>query len=541
MENQQLPPDILHLQDAKRFRQAFYQLEKYRSGSDNDFLKHHAALSLGSATEYRMNVADRFHIIPPQECLHRMLQELNQGLTIDDSIAYLYWDLAVIASRYEGDNQAAKNYLDKALERDLQHPMVPALQDRIKAQAEPIAPQNTLHYQLCELLFQLIDISADETIPDKSVGFEDDTQLRSLEDYIVRGIALLSNAPKQDREPALTVFHDRWESMLDDKLITADAMDYGLEFVFRVCEFEPGSEIAERALQRLLNYLSSFSMYVSGNHSPSKNDLRKGKKIARRGLRVVENTEVTIDPDVEAEMWLALGQCSGRPADLQLADALDGYTKALVLKRKANNIPDVEKLEGLLGSMLDYAIQQVVGLKMGIGSAGNVHEEIIAAYDAAKVLADEVAQINVGDFYQSYLASISRPQEALEVLDALLNLNSVNEDIRFALRYEKAARLTEAKESPKAVEILEQLEPEIHSKPQHEQCIFWNCYSNAMRELEHLDQALEYIDKAMAVKPEKSEKELDTLDPMLHTNRAQILLQLGRAEEAEAELKLVTD
>jgi len=541
MEYQQLPPDVLRLQDAKMFRKAFYRLEEYRSHSDNDFLKHHAALSLGSATEYRMNVADRLFIVPPKMCLDHMVQELNQALSIDDGIAYLYWDLAVIASRYEGDNKAATDFLNKALERDLQHPMVSALEDRINSQAEPVQPKITLDYQLCELLFQLVDVTADETIPDKTIGFENNTELLSMEDYIVRGRSLLTNAPKDNREPALTLFFGRWENMRDDNFITADALDYGLDFVFRICEVEPHSELAERALQRLVTYLSSFSMHVSGNQKPTKDELRKAKKIAGRGLNIANNTEVVVEPNAEADLWLAFGQCSGRTTDLHLADALNGYTNALVLKRQANNIHDVEKLEDLLGEMLDYAMQQVIGLQIGVGSAGKVHEEIEAAYEAAKVLEDETAQLNVGNMYQSYLSSISRPLDALEVLESLLNLDSVDDEIRFDLLFEKSARLTEARQSAKAVEILEQLEPDINSKSKHHQCIFWNCYSNTMRELNKLDKALEYIDKAMAVKPETTVNEFDTLEPMLHNNRGQILLMMGKAEEAEAELKLVTD
>ena len=324
-------------------------------------------------------------------------------------------------------------------------------------------------------------------------------------------------------------------------VITADVLHYGLEFVFRVCELKHDSEAAKNALTRFIDFLSRFSMAVTGHAKPTTDDLSKGRRIARRGIKILDSTKTSIDPDTEADLWLALGQCSGRPQGLQLADALKGYTKALELKREAHNVLEINRLEDLLARMLDYAIQQVIGLQVGIGAAGNVYKEIEAAYRAARVLADDAAQLDVGIQYQYFLSSIARPDDALEVLESLLNLGSVDEVARFDLLYEKAARLTEARKSAKAVTILEQIEPEINSKSRHVQCVYWNCYSNAMRELNKLDKALKYIDKAIAVKPEKENNEVDQLNSMLHTNRANILLQMGRVDEAEAELKLANE
>jgi tetratricopeptide (TPR) repeat protein len=541
MQNHQLPPDVERLWNAKMYREAFYRLDHYRSESDDDFLRHQAALCLGSATEFRIYVADRLQIVPPLECLECMVAELDQAITIDDSIAYLHWNLAVIASRYEGNNNAAKEFLAQAMARDLKHPMVPVLQDRIDTQAEPVRPQDTPDYRLREILFRLVDVTADKTLPDKTFKLGDDYTHWSLEDYIDQARGLFSDAAEDALEVALTEFFSDWAGLQDDGVITADALDYGLEFVFRVCELKPDLEATKNALSRLIDFLSRFSMAVTGHAEPTADDLSKGKRIARRGIKILDSTKVAIDPDTEADLWLALGQCSGRPQGLQLADALKGYTRALELKREAHNVEDIDRLEDLLARMLDYAIQQVIGLQVGIGAAGKVYEEIEAAYQAARVLVDEASQLHVGIQYQYFLSSISRPDDALEVLESLLNLGSVDEAARFDLLYEKAARLTEARKSAKAVAILEQLEPEIDSKSRHVQCVYWNCYSNAMRELNKLDKGLKYIDKAIAVKPEKKNNEVDQLNPMLHTNRANILLQMGRADEAEAELKLAND
>nr|WP_067293704.1 hypothetical protein [Marinobacterium profundum] len=541
MENHQLPPGVEHLRNAKMYRQAFHRLDLYRAESDSELLKHHAALCLGSATEFRIYLADRLQVLPPPECLKRMVAELNQAITIDDDIAYLYWNQAVIASRYQGDNAAAKDYLHEALARDLQHPMVQALQERIEADVGPVGRQDTAGYQLREILYRLLDVTADETLPDETIKLGGDYTQWSLEDYISEARGLFSDAAEDILDAALTEFSGHWANLQDDGMITADALDYGLEFVFRVCELQPGSDAARQALRGLIGFLTRFSMSVTGHQQPSAKDLRKGKKIARRGIRILENTEVAIDPDTEADLWLALGQCSGRPQDLHLPDALKGYIRALELKREANNLKDIDRLQDLLARMLDYAIQQSVGLQLGIGAAGKVHEEIEAAYRAARVLEDKDAQLNVGMRYQYYLSSISRPDDALEVLNSLLDLDSIDEEVRLDLLYEKAARLTEARKSVAALGILEQLEPHIDAKSRHVQCIFWNCYSNAMRELHKLEQALKYIDKALEVKPQSAEYEVDSLNPMLHTNRANILLQLDRVDEAEAELELARD
>jgi tetratricopeptide (TPR) repeat protein len=508
---------------------------------DEDFLKHQAALCLGSATEFRIYLADRLQIVPPRKCLERMVAELNKAIAIDDSIAYLHWNLAVIASRYEGNHNSAKEFLAQAIARDLQHPAIAALQDRIKTQAEPVKPQDTPDYRLRELLFRLVDVTADKTLPDKTFKLGDDDQHLSLEDYIDQARGLFSDTAEDALEMALREFFSDWARLLDDGMITADALDYGLEFVFRVCELKPDSEAAENSLSRLIDFLSRFSMSVTGHANPTSDDLRKGKRIVHRGIEILDSTKVAIDPNTEADLWLALGQCSGRPQGLQLADALKGYTKALELKREAHNVQDIERLEDLLARMLDYAIQQVIGLEVGVGAAGKVYKEIEAAYQAARVLADETSQLRVGMQYQYFLSSIERPDDALDVLESLLNLDSVDGEARFDLLYEKAARLTETRNSAKAVPILEQLKPEIDSKSRHMQCVYWNCYSNAMRELNKLDKGLKYIDKAIAAKPEKENDIVDQLNPMLHTNRANILLQLGRVDEAEAELKLANN
>jgi len=105
-------------------------------------------------------------------------------------------------------------------------------------------------------------------------------------------------------------------------------------------------------------YLCDYSMQVSGGESASLSDLRKARRIAKRGLDIVADTQIAIAPDLHADLWLAMGQSTARPANLRLNEAIASYTKALELKRQALNYDDVERLVRLLQQMFEYASKQ---------------------------------------------------------------------------------------------------------------------------------------------------------------------------------------
>lgn len=567
----EIPEEVASLRNRNSFRLAYFALQR-DTGADFNLpdIKHEAALCLGSSAEYRMHLAERLGVAPPHAVLDGMVQDLNHALILDDHIGDLHWDLAVIASRYDGDNQSAREHLQNALACQFEHPMVPALEERIQQQAPAIKPEPGLAYKLGELTLQLLDLAADddlsentlvlpgdktrqavingeettgeettgeETTGEESKGQESNASPRSFDAFLKAAEDLIQHSPEPLRLVEIADYYARWCTLVDAGVVTADALDYGLEFVFYICKNPPKSPMAEASLARVLGYLRDMSLYYSGNPKPDPRNLKKARRVIRRAFRLLEATTVACSDDLRADLYLARGQCYSRPDHQNLARAFENYQQALRLKRQAKNRDDTRRLEQLLEQMLRYIIQQVSALKFGLGSSGKLHDDITAAYAAAVELGDTGWQLDTGSLYASYLADISSPSAAITVLDQLCALPGISAAKTTELTYEKAARLTEVRDSEAAVSLLESIREAIENTDPRFECLYWNCYSNALRELDRLQPALDAIDKAIELNPPVEDQQADPHLTMLHSNRAHILLRLDRLTEARAALE----
>ena len=522
------------LRQAKQFAGAVDFLEYCRAKKDSSFLRGQTALSMGAGVEYRIEIAESFGIRPPDDVVQRILRELDQALALDDTVAYLHWDRAVIHSRYTGDLDQAHDALARAESTGIDHPMLEALKTRLAEAAPPLPLDQSPDARLRTLFFQLVDKTAAATIPEsRETPQAQPGEPVFFADYVALAESTVHEA-QPSREVDLRGLYARWSSMVESGVITADPLDYGSELMFRAAAAGDDKSLAVETLHDLASYLRDFSFHVSGGTEPSVGDLRKGGRIARRALDIIDGAGLPFDADLHADLWLALGQSAARPSDMRLADALDGYTRALVLKRESGNTDDIERLTALLRQMLDYATQRALGTStIGVGDLGKVRADMEAAYAASKIIGDREETLNIGEQYQTLLSSLAQPLPAIDVLDELLLEFNPTTDQRTFLQLEKAMRLSEAREPARALALQDAIMAQASTRSERTQCLFWNAYSNVLRQLERYQQALEAVNKAHALCPEHAEGTVDLLKPMLHTNRGLILLLLGRAEEAE--------
>ncbi|MFA3919553.1 CHAT domain-containing protein [Ruegeria hyattellae] len=518
---------------AKRYGVAAEILTQARRENDTAVLRRAQALSFGGLVEHRMNVADALQVIPPPDALEHFFQFLHEALLLDDTIPDIHWDIAVLHGRYTGDFEAAASALDRALDCGIQHPRLTALATLIDAQQTPASPKLTPASELRGLLFKLIDVTADGNIPE--YGLPASPPL-SFADY-VRSAQEIAHADHFVSNPETFDLVSRFRASRDAGLVTADALDFGLEFVFRAAEASPDKRAAEEALNDLVAFLREFSFHVSDGDADA-SDMRKAARIAKRGLNIVEGTAIPPNPDLYADLWLAFGQASARPARLELHDALTAYTKALRLKREANNEPDTARLRELLFQMLDYAVQLGVGAGIGIGSLGEANKALEAAFAAAQEIGEFRKTLHIGIQYNTLSSALSQPYLAIGVLDQLLAEPEISPDEQLTVLLERAMRYSEARDLPKAAELHADLVSRVASVSKQSQSVFWNSYSNVLRDLGQLERALEAIDRAVALTLEVEANGIDQIGTMLHANRGSILLALGRIDDARHEVEI---
>ncbi len=517
---------------AKRYGRAADILSSARGEGETARLRRAHAYTLGAYVEYRLKVADLLAVVVPPDILQRLLQELDNALALDATIPDLHWDVAVIHGRFSGDHEMAAAALHRAIALNMDHPRMDALKAMVIQRRAPERPEPTPAGELRGLLFRLIDSAADGDLSESGAP---SSPPASFADYLAAAQATVRAAgvgPAAGTGELL----ERFRGLRGAGLVTADSLDFGLEFVFRAAEAGPDEVAAHEALDDLADYLAAFSFNVSGGGT-NQSDLRKAIRIARRGLDIVGGTAVPLAPDRHADLWLALGQGSARPGNLKLNDALAAYTNALRLKREAGHMEDVERLQALLVQMLGYAIQLGVGAGLGIGALGEARRALEAAFAAAMEIGDKRHALPVGLHYNTLASALAQPEAAIDVLDQLIAAFELEPGERLDILFEKAMRLSESRQLAAAAQLHQELFASIEGRSERDRCIFWNSYSNVLRDLEQPEQALAAIEKAMAARPKVGPNEVDQLGPMLHANRGTVLLALGRLADAKRDVE----
>lgn len=513
---------------ARRYGSAAGILASAREAGDTQALRRAHAYALGAMVEYRLNLADALATVVPPDILERLRQSLDTAIAIDATIPDLHWDVAVIHCRFLGDHEQAAAALDRATVLGMRHARMADLKAIIDEGRKPELPDRTPAGELRCLLFRLVDAAADGDLRESGPP---QSPPASFADFVAAAQTTARGAGA-DPGAATGDLLARFRGLRDAGLVTADALDFGLEFVFRAAEAGSDDVAAREALDDLGAYLAAFSFHVSGG-DPERSNFRKAIRIARRGLDIVAGTAVPLAPGRHADLFLALGQGSARPGNLRLHDALQAYTEALRLKREASAPDDVARLEALLEQMLDYAIQLGVGAGLGFGALGEARRGLEAAFAAAKELGDKRHAFPVGLHYNTLASALAQPQAAIKILDELLAGFDLEPDERLDLLCEKAMRLSEARKLAEAARLHEDLSGRIADRSDRDRCIFWNSYSNVLRDLGQPEEALIAIDRAMDLRPDVEQNQVDQLGPMLHANRSAILLALGRLEEAK--------
>lgn len=512
--------------NARRYFRAASILGEARSKQDSAHLRAAEAEALGSGVEYRMIVAEALGVTPPADMLDDLLGRLDFAISVHDTSAGLHWTKAAICARMTGDFPAAEKALQRAMVLGAAHPGTAQLQTLIREAKAPPQPDTSPTAMLLTLLLRLIDKSADGWLGALEGPAPDGDLPESFDQHVAM-------AGKLARDGADTGhLLSRFRQIRSDGWITADALDYGLEFVFRATEAGDHPKAAQAALAELARFLRDSS-FNSSNGQPTRSDLRKAGRVARNGLDIVAATQVPLDPDLHADLWIALGQATSRGAGLDMARSFDSYTRALHLKRDAANAADEARLIDLLKRMLDHAVRMGIGADMGLSALGEARSALEAAFAAARAIGDQDLIHYIGTRYNTLLSAISQPGIALQVLDELLAVATGGQ--RVDLLLERAMRLSEVRDKRAALVLHEELEPQIDVLSQDRRCSYWNSYSNTLRDIHLFERALAAIDTAIALKPDPGAY-VDQLGPMLHTNRGRILLELGRADEAEGEV-----
>ncbi len=524
---------------ARRYRQAAQILEDARQGADTSFFRRQLAYTIGAGVEYRLQVQHSLQIVIDRDIVGRLLVELDYAISLDNTIPDLHWDTAVIHALFTGDLDTAQAALDRALELGMQHPMMGSLLAILARKGEPEKPGNGPAYRLRNLIFRLVNATADDTIPEFGDPTKDADPPQSFADYVMRVEKEVRSADP-DPGPGIGALVETWRAMREGSLVTTASADYGTELLYRAAAASTDDDLKRATLSDVAMLWRDMSFQTSSG-DPTPSDLRKARRIAQRALDIVAGAEVDIDADLHGDLWLALGQGSARPADLQLGPALDAYTHALQLKRIAGNDADVVRLTDLLKKMLDHAIQHGVGVSFGFGALGQARSDLEAAYAASRVIGDPKTMFRTGMHYVHLLSTLEQAILAINVLDELLDAHDWSQDERFEILFEKAMRLSEARSQSDALALHQQLKDDVAARSDRERCIFWNSYSNVLRDLQFYEDALDANREALASRPAVGAGQFDQLGCMLHSNRGIILLALDRVDEAESEAELAVD
>ncbi|MCV6586964.1 MAG: CHAT domain-containing protein [Marinibacterium sp.] len=502
---------------ALRYVRAADLLARARATTDSAALRRAQAVALGASVEYRMRLADALQVIPPPEICSTCLRRLDTASRLDPTIADLPWNMAVLHGRFTGDHASAARALERAQALGMSHPMMARLHQMIASDTPAPTPGPGPTAALHRLLFSLIDLTADGDGP---ADFD----------------SILSRARHLARQGADTaVLHARFGALRSASLVTSDALDYGLEFVSCAADAGEDPQAARDALAEVTGFLTDFSFHISGTPAPSASDLRKAARLARRGLDMAAASPADLDPDRHGDLWLALGQATGRPEGLDMAQAFDAYARAFKLKRAAGNSGDQARLRDLLTRMLDHAVHMGLSADLGLGSLGRARSALQAGFAAAKVVGDPDQIRAIGLRYNMILSAVSQPHEALRVLDELLSDLPASDG--FDLRLERAMRLSEQRDLRAALRAHEDLQDRIAEQDAATRCLFWNSYYNTLRDLDRMTDALAAIDSAIAAQPDDASR----FGPMLHSNRGRILLALQRPDAAATALQSALD
>ena len=502
-----------HLIFRRRHDRAIELLERVHGLVPEDpRLRRQLALALGGKAELTMGRAEQLRIRPAVALLAEIETILGRAIETDQTLADPYWDMAVVKARFHDDFETAQRYLSQALQLRYQHPKLLALTNLIEqglaggAAPGNRSPSSEGETELRQLILRLI-----EEGPEKP-GF--DSYCRKAIDLVRAG------------RVCLTIFQ---RVRQDCRNLQGDDIDYATDLL-RVlsAEFHDPAVLTE-ATEEHLRILAQISFAARAQLDRDPQSLHRGRRIARRGLKIVEQSDVHIDPNVRADLLLALGQTFSHPSDYHLGEAILHYKQALVLKEAANNLDDVKRPKDLLRQIISYQVQRAhfaPDMPL-IGGLGEVLDDLEIAYEAAQGLADPALVVDVGLALSLISREVQQPSEAEAVLRQILALPSLSDQDQVHAKFELASALSEQQRPAEAAEIQTALLSDANAVPEPaRRASLWMSLGNSRREMGDLVGAREAFETALKTLPPPKPN-------VVRTQEGKTLALLGQLEFLE--------
>jgi tetratricopeptide (TPR) repeat protein len=532
-----------HFISSRQHDEAINLMERLRSlVPDEPRLDRLAALAYGGKGELILEWADRLRLKPGKDLLEQMESVFRRAIEVDPTLADPYWDIAVLRARFAEDFDEAQRCYTKARSMGYQHPMMPALEQMLHARQAPAGPvhESEDETSLRELLLKLAihpDIPFENIFdPRQHRGLESLGDDPVFDTYYRAGIRIVKGG-KLSSEAYESVLHDAL-------LIGGDAGEYLLDVLRRISfEYSDNVDLQKLATEEHLKILARASFNLRGQ-SQSNDDtaMRRARRTARRGLDIIEsNTQFSVDPDIHADMLLAMGQIYSRvesPTEIRLAETLTYYLPALDLKEKADNRNDVQSLKDLLGQIIEFLIP-MAHLSGAVG-LGTTLRGLELAYEAAQRLDDPALTCGMAVTLSNIYSSVRQPQLAEELLRDLLSDDNLTAQERDKARLALASALSEQHRGREAAEIQEALIAEnsfLLGTPEDKALVYRN-YANSLRVEDDLDGALNAFETAMAsasqVKESATRQEMQS---QLHALMGEVEFLKGNLTRGDAAIK----
>lgn len=417
------------------------------SGPQDKSIKHQLAQVYGGLVESRLKRQDQMGITPGADQLAEMERLLARAMELDPALADLQWDKAVISARFRRRYNEADEYLARAQALGYNHPMMARLKALIEqGQAGDAAPLPTSKTEPNPMLRQLNELVQQAQGPyAATLDSELDAEAgglpgkRTLKEYCQQAI--------QGIEQGKINADQYMVALRAANCLGGVVGEYALDFLRRVAPALKDSQIerfaTESHLRILVQVAQAFRSRVDQDGVAA---LRRTRKVAKRGLHIIDQCGFEVDPDLHAEVLLAYGGAFAHHQDANLREAFRSYLEALELKREAGNQEDVQRLKALLAQMCEYQMQQtLMSGVMGIGGVGEQLEALKLAYQAALQTERHELALECGIQLAEALGNVNQPAEAIPILEALCADASLNRQQRFSVEFTLAARLSETR------------------------------------------------------------------------------------------------
>jgi len=251
--------------------------------------------------------------------------------------------------------------------------------------------------------------------------------------------------------------------------------------------------------------------------------------------------EILVDPDVHADLLLAMGQTYARveTGREQLGEALRYYLSALTLKEMAENRADFERLQKLIESMIAYILQSSVAATV-IGQGSSLRN-LELAHEAAQHLDNDTLRFELAIALANQYSAVRQPQLAENLLRKVLSDLVLASEQQDHARLALASSLSEQGKGAEASEIQAALIAKASSalEAPAQKATLWMNYGNSLRILGEPDKAREAFENALGSISLLEESDLDRQRTESHARAllGQVLFQLGAVERGDEELR----